>query len=273
MSTTCWLNGMLGPIATTRIDPMDRGFVLGDGVFETIAIRHGQPAHLCLHLLRMRAGAMRLGIRYEWDDIQIGEAIASLVASSKSGLLAARLTLSRGASARGVLPDRDSTSTLLITVAPVDEPPSRVEAIISRITCRNEKSPLASLKTTNYLDNILARQDAQQSGANEAVLLNTVGRVAEASAANILLWLSGRLFTPPVADGALPGIARAVLMQACDINERSLTEKELLTADALFLTNSLGVREVDRLEQRDYQPAPEQLARLRAALEGSRPER
>jgi branched-chain amino acid aminotransferase len=120
--------------------------------------------------------------------------------------------------------------------------------VIATVTRRNEYSPLAGIKSINYLDNILARQEAVTRGANEAILLNTQGRVAESCAANLFIVKNGRMVTPPLEDGALPGVMRAAVLNAYNGVQSSITAEDLKTADGIFLTNSLGIRTVASID-------------------------
>lgn len=241
-----WLNGCVIDDATARIAPHDRGFTLGDGVFETIRIADGRPRHLERHLARLSRGAGVLGITLAAGAAH--PAVAQLLSASglAEGIL--RLTVSRGEGARGLLPPPSPRPTILATVAPWAPPPARIRLATATVTCRNEHSPLASIKSLNMLDNVLARAEAAALGADEALLLNTAGRVAEAATANLFALLDGALVTPPVAEGALPGIARAVMMATVTVAERRLTPAELRRASEIVLTNSLGVRAVASLD-------------------------
>jgi branched-chain amino acid aminotransferase len=125
---------------------------------------------------------------------------------------------------------------------PAEAPPARL--VIARTTCRNEKSPLSRLKTLNYLDSIIARREAAARGADDAILLNTQGRVAEASASNLFLSLDGHWVTPSVAEGAMPGTMRAALVKNWRAEERAVILAELRRADDVVLTNALGMRKV-----------------------------
>lgn len=242
-----WLNGALLPADMARIDPADRGFTLGDGLFETIRVEQGVPRHLPRHLARLRAGCAVLALPCPWDDATIGTGIADLLGATGLGAAALRLTLSRGVAARGVLPQGSVSPTLLITAGPLPAalPPARM--IIAQSTRRNEHSPLSRIKSLNYLDSILARQEAMREGADDALLLNGQGLIAEATAANLFALIGGRLLTPPVADGALPGIARALLLEGGMAAESSLPPPALAEAEAVFLINSLGLRAVSAI--------------------------
>ncbi len=248
---TLWLNGALLPAAAARIDPADRGFLLGDGVFETIRAAAGLALHLDRHLARLRHGAAVLGIPLGWSDAALAEAVGAVLAAGALADAAVRITLSRGPGPRGVLPAADPTPSLLIAVAALPQPAAPARVVIARSTCRNEASPLSRIKSLNYLDSIIARREAAARGADDAILLNTRGQLAEATAANLFVVLrDGTPVTPPVADGALPGIFRARLIEAGDAVERSLLPADLLDARAAMLGNSLGTRQVAMIEGR-----------------------
>lgn len=235
-----WLNDGLVAAEAARIAPDDRGFTLGDGLFETVRVAAGQPRHLERHLARLRDGAAVLELPV---PAGIAAACAALIAAAGLADGALRVTLSRGPAPRGVLPPPAPSPTLLITAGPL--PPSTpLRAVIARTTRRNEHSPLSRLKTLNYLDAVLARQEAARRGADEALMLNTAGRLAEATAANLVLRIGDRVFTPPVAEGALPGIHRGLILEHGMAEERPLTLEDLAVADEIVLCNSLGVRAV-----------------------------
>ena len=244
---TLWLNGALSAPERARIDPADRGLTLGDGLFETIRLAEGRPLHLARHLTRLRDGALLLAIPVPYDDAAIAGAIAAVAAGLVDAAI--RVTLTRGPAPRGVLPPDLPTPTLLITAGrlPAAGP---VRLVVSRITRRNEGSPLSRIKSLNYLDSVLARQEAARNGADDALLLNSRGAIAEATAANLFLRRGGTLATPPVSDGALPGVMRSVLIDRCKAVERTLFPADVYAADAAFLANSLGLRAVLALEGR-----------------------
>jgi branched-chain amino acid aminotransferase len=163
--------------------------------------------------------------------------------------------LTRGPAPRGVLPPEAPSPTCLITAGP--RPPGLAPArvVIASVTRRNEHSPLSRLKTLNYLDSILARQEAAALGADDAILLNTAGRVAEATAGTLFIRLGGETVTPPVSEGALPGIARALLLERGAAVEHRLTRADLALAESGFIVNSLqrrAIRWLDGKELRDW---------------------
>lgn len=245
-----WLDGRIVAPEAAHISVMDRGFLLGDGVFETILVRRGRPFDLDAHLARLASGLDVLGFAEAVDLSKIRAGIAHyLVAeSASSGVL--RLTVTRGTGPRGLAPPETPRPTTLMTLSPMppalETPLSLHVAILTR---RNELSPLARVKALPYLDNLIALQEARAHGADEALMLNTRGMIACATVANLFVIRGGRLETPPVSDGALPGTMRALMLNlAKDAKlaplETSLQLSDLAVADQVLLTNSIrGVME------------------------------
>lgn len=244
-----WLNDGLIEAAAARIDPGDRGLLLGDGLFETIGVRDGGPRLWPAHAARLAAGAATLGLPLPRVDLPA--AIGAVLDANALRDAAVRLTLTRGAGPRGVAPPEPCTPTLLITAAPLaSTPPKPLALCIARFTCRNERSPLSRLKTLNYLDAVIARREALARGFDDAVMLNTRGRGTEATAANLLALIDGHWVTPPVEEGALPGVIRGELLAVGFAAEAAMTAAALFEADEMLLTNSLGVTPVIRCEDR-----------------------
>ncbi len=237
-----YLNGKLLPPAAARIDPSDRGFTLGDGVFETLRAHGGKIACLVAHLDRLRNAAETLRIPLPITTEEMAAALDETLAANGlgGGDAALRVTLTRGPGPRGIQPPENPSPTLMITAAPAAEARRRgIHASLVEVR-RNEHSPLARLKTLNYLENILARQEVDSRGAEEALLRNLAGNLAEASAANLFLVIDGIACTPPLADGPLPGITRAlVLARHLPAVERTLSPEDIGKAEEAFLTNSL----------------------------------
>jgi branched-chain amino acid aminotransferase/4-amino-4-deoxychorismate lyase len=168
---------------------------------------------------------------------------------------AVRVTWTAGSGGRGLDRPARPAPRLSVTAAAAAKPVGPARLALSSVR-RNDQSPASRLKTLAYLDNVLARAEARDRGADEAVMLNTAGEVACAAAAN-LFWLAGdRLFTPALACGVLAGVTRATVIAAAPALGLSVAEvragpEALSQADAVFLTNSLiGVRSVSDFEGR-----------------------
>lgn len=253
---TLWCNGQLLSVEAARIDPRDRGFTLGDGLYETIRVRDGRLLRLDRHFARLGEGLKLLEIRLKVDENALtGAMLSVLKANDLTGDAVLRLTVSRGVAARGMAADPTARPTVVISAAPYAAPqPARL--MVATVTRRNAFSPISRVKTTSCLDSILARQEAARGGADDAVLLNGEGWVAEATAANIFAVIDGVLVTPPIRDGALPGVMRAAVMSHLPLGECSLSVDDLARASEIFLTSSLGIRPVTGLENLEFPIGP-----------------
>jgi branched-chain amino acid aminotransferase len=257
-----WVNGALRPVADPGVAADDRGLLLADGVFETLLVRGGQVVWLEDHLARMAAGAAVLGIPGAPDLATASGAIDGVLRANgleRAPRASVRMTLTRGRGPRGLLPPADPHPTLLVSAAALAETAvgsCAPSAVVARTVRRNEHSPAPRIKTLAYVDNVQARREAAAAGAEEALMLNAAGNLACATAANVFVIEGGRVATPRVADGALPGIARARLiglLRAAEIAvaEEAISPDHLGRADALVLTNSLvGARPLGSLDGR-----------------------
>lgn len=251
MPLTAYVNDRLVPVGDPAVAVIDRGLTLGDGLFETVAVLDGAPQNLAAHIERLMRGQEVLRFAETIDGAKVIAAIDRLMESNdiKEGVL--RITVTRGPAARGLLPSGEGTPSLIVTCTeglPGQDP---VSAMIATSTRRNEFSPLAGIKSLCYLDGILALMEAQASGADEALMLNSQGALAEASAANLFLVLGGDLVTPRLEDGAMPGLVREKVIQAFGARQQRLSESDLFGADEAFLTNSLSIRAILRINNQD----------------------
>ena len=242
-----FINGRLTETAKTlleaAIDPTDRGLTLGDGVFETMAVRGGQVSRLAAHLTRLRNGLGVLGIEAPMADEGLTEALNSVIEANAIIEGVVRLTITQGPAPRGLLPPETPAPSLIIAAsANAPGPGGHVTAIIVTGTRRNEQSPLSRIKSLNYLDNILAAREAMEKGADEALLLNCTGKLASAPSSNLFAVIGGELVTPPTVDGCLDGVMRGEVLKALNGSERSLSPDDLAGASEAFLTNCLSVR-------------------------------
>ncbi len=231
---------------------------LGDGVFDTmlaLVTTEGTAVLICadLHFSRLLQDAALMGIDTTdlFDKMQAEEIALELFAknSIQPGRYALNTIITRGDGLRGLAVPEHQHPTLSMMISPVPDDFPPVRAVISKTVRRNEGSPLSQIKSCNYGDNILALQEAESKGANEVILLNNSGLVTCASAGNIFAVLDGQLTTPPLSDGAMNGITRALVIEKYGAQERSITAKDLRRAYGIYLTNSIrGVLPVVSLD-------------------------
>lgn len=245
------VNGEIVPEDEASVAVSDRGLLFGRGVFETFRAVRGQPIFsLEKHIARMHAGARVLGISAPPTLVFAQDSIRALLEHCQFENARVRLTLTAGALGA-------PSSTLIQATPATDYPDSMYEAgvpaVIARVR-RNETSPLCRIKSLNCLDNILAREGARSAGAVEALLLNTRGALAEGAASNVFVVCGGELRTPPIDDGALPGVTRQVVLELAHhvgvhAIERQVTLDEAMVADEVFVTNAVaGVLPVSMID-------------------------
>ena len=248
-----FLNGRFIPEAQALVPISDRGFLYGDGLFETIRVSNGRPLWWSRHLVRLQRGAAFLKLSLPWPLEHLHEFAAKLIQLNALPESVLRITLTRGSGSRGYSPRDANNPTLAMTLHPLPSVPISLRLVTASLRVLTN-DPLAPFKTSNKLIQVLARAEAEARGADEALLLNTDGHVAEATASN-LFWLeNGALCTPPIADGALAGVTRQVVLEICrarniPAREQRLKPEQLHRADGVFLTNSVAgiipVSEVD----------------------------
>jgi branched-chain amino acid aminotransferase len=222
-------------------DLRDRGLLLADGVFDTSMVIGGRIAFREAHATRLRRDADAFGIVVE--PARIEAAIAK--ATEGAGFGALRVTVTRGPGPRALAPVGVGRSTILAAFTSGD--PKRVFSAVrvaSTAIRRNETSPSSRHKTLAYLDAVMAAREAAAAGADEALFLNTQGRLACAAAGNVFVLVGNALKTPAVAEGAMPGTVRAwILANASRAGltaaEAAITPDEARDADAALVTGSL----------------------------------
>lgn len=263
----CFVNDGLVPTASAHIGLTDRGLTLGDAVFETMRVRGGRVIDIDGHLARLRAAVECLGFAEAPDSRALSVALEDTRAANGMVEGVLRLTVTRGAGGRGLAPAADLRPTVIVTASalPVRSPGFR--AVTASVTRRNEQSPLSQIKSTSYLDNILALREALSRGADDALLLNTRGCAACFSAANLVVRRGAVVMTPPLADGVMPGTVRRRMLEQLPIREASLTVAELALADEIIATNSLGIRQLVELDGKALSSEPILFGQARAVYD------
>lgn len=238
-----WLGGEVVAASEATVPLLDRGPQYGDGVFETLRAEDGAAFLLDEHLARLRSGLATIGIDGSGICDLAREGTRAVLGRLGRGAAMVKVMVTRGLGRGGPLIAGDSRPLVVVTGRDDGAGrPERMTAVSSRVV-RNEGSPLAGVKSLNYLEMVLARAEATDAGADEAIVLNTSGRVAEASSANVFALVDGRLVTPSVNEGCLPGIVRAHVLRIARGSGQGCVEgllgpADLARAEEAFLTNS-----------------------------------
>jgi len=237
-----FLNRSFVPEDKASFSVFDRGLLYGDGLFETVRIYAGKFFLLDAHLKRLFDGLKVLGIHvpYTHDEMEIFTRELAINNRISEGF--ARIVVSRGEGFLGFSPRGSGTPHVAICAR--ERPVAMRRKEIWKLTVsRHPISPLP-LKSLSFLPHVLARKKAEDAGFDEAILLDAKGTVIEATASNIFLWKNGRIVTPPLSTGCLPGITRAEVIKIArkegfHVNEKGFGARECRQADGIFLTNSL----------------------------------
>lgn len=259
-SLQVWLNGEILSSPQARISVLDRGFLLGDGVFETVRVHRGKVFRWEAHRARLdrSLSAARMRIGYSWPAVE--EGIQNCLAANQLQESRVRLTVSRGEGGPGLeVSSAAEPATVLISAhpyRPLPEPryTEGVKATVSSIRQTSSASLDPALKSISRIHLVLARLEATDRGAHEAILLDGEGNVAEATSSNVFLCVRGGLRTPPLDTGILAGVTRNTVLDLArkaglDVPEEPVREEELATAEEVFLTNtSWGVLPVTRID-------------------------
>jgi len=252
MTRMVWCDGRLIPANELRISPFDRGLTVGLGLFETILAIDGRPVFLDRHLARHADGCRRFG----WPELTaetIRPAILDLLTANGLEKGRARIRLFQTAGeGRLEEPLAGPEARSVITAGEVSAVPDSVSLTRSP-WIRNERSALTGLKAASYAENLLALSAARKAGFDEPLFLNSRGEICETATANLFIVKDGRIFTPPLDSGCLPGVTRCWLLEfgAAKAVEGVLLPGDFEAADEWFLTSAVrGVIPVGRWEER-----------------------
>lgn len=267
LADLCWHNGRLVKMAEVRIDPTDRGFTLGDGLFETLLWTGQEIRFFEAHMARLGHGASQLGLAIPFNIAEMEQGLLALAAASGQQRAALRLMVTRGAGPRGLKVPDTSLPNVLATIAAV---PAEFPSVDVRLVDVNRSpgAPSARFKTLSYVDNIVALNMARALGGDDGLMRGPDGSIACATSANFMIEHDGRWCTPPLEDGALPGIVRGRLVRAGLVIESRVRIADLETCQAACLTNALvGVRPIHTLNGRALGTGAARYAGLIAALD------
>ncbi|NDV61172.1 branched-chain-amino-acid transaminase [Puniceicoccales bacterium CK1056] len=254
-----YLNGQFVDSAEATVSVFDHGLLYGDGIFEGIRLYKGCVFKLDEHLDRLEKSAKAILLRMPWSREQLAEAVCEScrVNNLEDGYI--RLVVTRGVGSLGLshLSCKDPQLIIIadkITLYPEEHYTQGLKIITSPTRRINPAALAPMVKSLNYLNNILAKADANQAGCLEAIMLNDQGYVAECTGDNIFIRHKDKWFTPPTAAGALKGITRGAVLEIMEklgysCEEMNLTRYDIWTADEMFLTGTaaevIPVVEVD----------------------------
>lgn len=258
MSTRVYMNGQVLLPEAAQVSIFDRGFLYGDSVYEVMRTAGGHPVDLERHLARLSRSAAALVLPVP-EVAHLRDAIAAAAEAAGNPESYLRVVVTRGAGRISLDIATAGEPTVIVIAAPLELPPeelyregAHVALVGVERTSRRAVDP--AIKSGNYLNNVMALAEARRSGAYEAIMCGPSGRVAEGSTSNLFVVRGGRVTTPALATGLLPGITRQRVMELAtedgiSIDEGDLGPDDVREADEVFLTSSirgvLPVRQVD----------------------------
>jgi len=243
-----YIDGEFLPEADAKVSVFDHGLLYGDGVFEGIRFYNGRVFRLEEHLDRLWDSARSICLEIPISREEMTEALLETIRQNglKEGYI--RQIVTRGVGNLGLNPVQCKRPSVIIIATTIALYPKEVcERGLTVVTCATRRTGAASLnpavKSLNYLNNVMARIEANLAGADEALMLNDAGNVAECTADNVFIVKRGQIFTPPIAAGALRGITRSVVFDIASeldlqITETDITRHDVFVADECFLTGT-----------------------------------
>lgn len=263
-----WVDGrVLESPEEPVLSALDHGFVVGDGVFETLLALDGRPFALTRHLDRLAKSALGLGLDAP-DLDRVREGVDAVLAGTTPSYGRVRVTMSSGPGPLGS-PRGDAPYTYVVAAHEI-APISGTAAVATVPWPRNERGALSGVKSTSYAENALMVEHAIARGATEAIMPNTRGNVCEGTGSNIFYEHNGRLMTPTLASGCLAGITRALVLEWCGgqievVEEDGPIERLAETTEAFITSSARNVMGLHRIDDREL-PAPGPLTAAAAAM-------
>lgn len=246
-----WHNGRLRPAGEAGVFPLDRGFTLGDGVFETLRAYGGKPFAVTRHWKRLAHACETTGLSVPTCD-EFARVLSLTLSANHLLEARVRFTVTRGSDPENLGPTMICMATPAATFA-------AAERVVTVPWTRNEKGALAGVKSISYGENVMAIAYAKRENAGEALFFNTRGELCEGATTNIFVVKDTDVFTPPLSSGCLAGVTRELVIELCrdhqiNLSEAPLTSRELTGADEAFLTSS--TREVQPISHINGTPFP-----------------
>lgn len=242
------IDGVLCDREDAKISVFDHGLLYGDGVFEGIRCYNGKVFQLEAHIDRLFDSAHSICLKPPLTKLEMQQALLETVRANQIRNGYVRLLLTRGIGNLGLNPEHCRRPSVIIIADCITLYPSEIyKRGLKIVTCTTRKTTPTALspmvKSLNYLSNILAKIEASQTGAEEGLMLNEWGYVAECTADNIFIIKNSKVITPPVTAGALEGITRSVVFDLAlslgiSLKEADITRHEVFVADECFLTGT-----------------------------------
>ncbi|MCD6536078.1 MAG: branched-chain-amino-acid transaminase [Thaumarchaeota archaeon] len=244
-----YINGKFYPKSEASVSVYDHGFLYGDGVFEGIRAYNGVVFKLREHIERLYASAKAIMLEIPMDKEEMVNAVLETLRRNKLKDAYIRLLVTRGVGDLGLDPRKCKKPNVIIIAEPMlplygkESKLKGISLIFSSVRRDRVDATTHQIKSLNYLNSILAKLEAINAGADDAVMLDDRGFVAETSATNIFIVKDGKIATPPTTTGALPGITRNFVIELAkklgyEVEEREITPFELMTADEVFITGT-----------------------------------
>lgn len=265
-----YFNGKLVPKEQAAVSVFDHGLLYGDGVFEGIRFYNGRVFRLDDHIDRLYRSARAILLEIPMTPDEMSQAVLETIRANGLADGYVRLVVTRGEGSLGLSPKSCPRPTVFIIAASISLYPEEMYTNgLKLITCATRRIAHGALspmvKSLNYLNNIMAKIEAEQAGAGEGLMLNEQGLVAECTGDNVFIVRDGRICTPPISAGALAGVTRSVVFELArgtgiDIREDNITRYDIYTADECFLTGTaaelIPVVELDARRIHDGKPGP-----------------
>ena len=265
-----YIDGEYYPKSQAKISVFDHGLLYGDGVFEGIRAYNGTVFKLKEHIDRMYQSAHSMMLQIPLTKEQVTDAVLETLRKNNMKDAYIRLVVTRGVGDLGLDPRKCPKATIIIIAGAIvlhgnEAKEKGITTLVSWVRRHPVDATSHEIKSLNYLNSVMAKIEANAAGADEAICLDKNGFVAEGVGENIFIVKNGRLFTPPVCSGALPGItaqvtARLAAKLGAEVTESNITPYQLFNADEVFFTGTAAeivpIREVNKRQIGDGKPGP-----------------
>jgi branched-chain amino acid aminotransferase len=266
-----WMGTELVPVQEARVSVFDHALLYGDGVFEGIRIYNGKIFKEAEHVRRFFESAKAIRLELPMTPGQVSDAMEQTIrANGIKGDGYIRLVATRGVGLLGISITHTACPTIIVIADKIALYAPEVyerglRCIVSSITRNHPNSTPPRVKSLNYLNNIMAKLEAKDAGADEAIMLNHLGNVAECTGDNIFMVRHGELYTPPASDGILEGVTRQLVMELArkrgiPVHEMSLVRHDLYVAEECFATGTaaelIAIVEINKRKVGEGKPGP-----------------